>query len=79
MFVKILNKIRNRDGIVDASTNNLHFEMDIKQKTLIGGIVTTIIHLYVLSVAIRKSFQMVKFWDPQVSSIEEGYNPTDRT
>lgn len=52
--LSLTNYIREKDIIVDPVINNFHFEMNKKQKTIIGGLASLFIKIYVLYIAIIK-------------------------
>ena len=61
----ILNKLEqiicNRDSIVDPSALKLHFDGDCKIKSLIGGLLSCVIEIYITYTAVSKFISMVTF------------------
>ena len=54
---------------------NLHFDKDIKLKTVIGGACTLFIKVYVAYIALVKGTKMLNDNLPYVSSLEENIEP----
>ena len=63
--------ITDIDEIAPPSATNLHFQGDIKQKTLLGGLVSLGVYLYVLYFVYQNGKKMVTYDDPSISSIEK--------
>ena len=59
VFNQVISSIREKDIIVDPVIINFHFEMNLKQKTVLGGIASLIVKIYIFYVAIIKGIQMV--------------------
>ena len=68
---KIIQLICSRDSIVDPSVLKLHFNGDVKIKTLIGGLLSIFIDVYVSYTAITKFIKMVTYQDPTITQLEE--------
>ena len=68
---KIVTSISNRDEIVDPSALKLHFDGDVKIKTLIGGLISIFIEAFVIYTAVSKSIHMSSSSDPQITQIEQ--------
>ena len=64
---KIVSLISDRDIIVDPSVLKLHFDGDLKIKTLIGGMLSLFIEAYVIYTAVTKSINMITFDDPSIT------------
>ena len=63
--------VRDYDSIVTPSTENLHFQTDYKQKTLVGGVASLGVTIYVAFVVYTKGSQMIGLEDPYISSLEQ--------
>lgn len=61
MIKKLLNYIKVKDSVTIPSALQLHFDGDIKIKTLGGGLISILIQLYVLYIAISKGVRMVNY------------------
>ena len=61
---KLISIISNRDIIVDPSALKLHFDGDVKIKTMIGGLLSIAIEGYVIYTAVKKSINMLSYSDP---------------
>ena len=59
MFTSIGNWIRYRDLISKPCYMRLHFDESYNKKTVIGGLLSVIIELYVLRIALVKGYSVV--------------------
>ena len=68
----VTSYITDQDGVVSPPHQKLHFQHDARQKTLIGGLISLGISIYVLNVAYERGKQMLQYGDPSMTSIEQG-------
>ena len=71
-------KIRDKDQLAHKAVTLFLFENDFKQKTLIGGILTIIIQLYVYYVIITLLLQMTLYEDPKISNLVSNYEDSEK-
>ena len=69
---KIYNYIRTKDTITLPSYNILHFDAELKTKTLVGGIISLCIKCYVFYIGFKNFIKMVTYDDPYIVQIENG-------
>ena len=67
---EIYRWVRSKDGINPPSSGKLNFEGDVRQKTIIGGLVSLFVSGYVLYIAYTKGSIMVGLHNPYMSSLE---------
>lgn len=67
----ISDYIRDLDEINEPSAATLHFQTDFKQKTLIGGLCSFGVTIYVLFFVYNKGKMMFGRDDPNMTSLEE--------
>lgn len=60
--------LTSKDGIVLPSVLKLHFDNDMRIKTLVGGLTTIVINCYIIYIAVQKTLKMVKYNEPYISS-----------
>ena len=68
---KAADWVTAKDEICPPAASKLHFQGNVDQKTLIGGMLSFMITLYVLFIAFTKGKQMLEFDEPDISSIAE--------
>ena len=68
MFAGIVNYIKKGDEIVKPSHTRLNFNGDVKQKTLIGGLLSYFIAFYVFYIAIKQGVRMANREGPKINS-----------
>ena len=66
--------LKGKDEICPIAASNLHFRSNINQKTLLGGMLSFSITLYVCWIAYTKGRQMLEYDHPDISSIAEMMN-----
>jgi len=66
MLTTILDYIRSKDSIVKPSALKLHFNKEMKIKTLFGGILSITITYVIIHITIGKAIGMVTYDDPMV-------------
>jgi len=66
----ISNFIRDRDSIQQRSVFRLHFNKDLRIKTICGGVLSTIFQLVVLSILVSRCVRLFSFSDPKIAQTE---------
>jgi hypothetical protein len=69
---QVVNYIKTYDDIVKPSHTRLNFQSDKLQKSLIGGLLSIFVTLFVLEIAIEKGIKMVSLNGPSISSQFKG-------
>ena len=65
----LLDYIKTRDTIAKPSAEKLHFNQDQKIKTLLGGILTFLIEMYMIYLIITNTIKMLNFRNPYITQI----------
>ena len=68
----LLDFVRARDAITSVSSSLLHFENDKATKTLIGGVCTMVITMYIWYSGTNGLIRMFNLSDPYIISLEKG-------
>ena len=66
--------IRERDEIVSPNASNLHFNTDLKQKTMIGGLASLLVSCYVIFMVIIQGKKMIYRLENSYKTLEEQMN-----
>ena len=74
---KILNKIRSKDSLSDRGYALFHYDRDIKQKTLLGGLGSLSIQFCVAYIAIEKGLKMFTRNGPDLLSVHNKMKSED--
>ena len=77
IFDRILNKVRSKDELSDRGYSLFHYNGDIKSRTLLGGLGTLFIQIYVSYIACKKGIQMFGRQGPEILSIYSGLTSED--
>jgi hypothetical protein len=67
----VTDYVRDMDAIVEPSSAGLHFQTDMKQKTLCGGFLSLAVTIYVIFFVYTKGSMMFKRDEPNMASLEE--------
>lgn len=70
-FKSVADYIQSKDKIVKPSSSFLHFEHDWQQKTLLGGLVSMSVSIYLLYIVYTNGRKMIKKDSNQIISIQE--------
>ena len=70
-FLKsISDYITDKDDVYTPGSLSLHFDQDKKLKTLLGGIITIFVQMCVMYIAIKKTFIMFSYDEPDLLTLE---------
>ena len=76
-FQKVTGYVRSSDSISDPGYNFFHYDGDVSQKTLLGGVGAIAVNMVVSYIAISKGHEMITHQNPEVSSIESSVTQED--
>ena len=70
----VFNWVRESDEIAEPPATQLHFDGDSKQKTILGGLVSLGVTVYLINMVYTKGLQLVGKGDNRIVSLSEGMN-----
>lgn len=68
-FKSLVDVIKSKDQIVKPSASFLHFENNLSQKTLLGGLVSIGVTIYLLFIVYTNGKKMIKKDGNQIISL----------
>ena len=76
MIVKLSGLLADQDIITNSGYVRFHFERDEKSRSVIGGIISIILHMFLLWIIIENGIRMFSRAEPYTASYEEKVDVT---